>query len=146
MNRKVVPQILPLLVLALTGLAVAAIGSAYRIGSLTAMGPGFLPLVLGLCLALLSLCLLPGELKSPAIPAGLLLRPLLCVSAGMLAWIALVETAGFIPAGLVQLLLTSLALPQQNWRVLLIGAVLLTLAAYGVFVTGLGLPVPAFGG
>jgi hypothetical protein len=64
----------------------------------------------------------------------------------MLAWIALVETAGFIPAGLVQLLLTSLALPQQNWRVLLIGAVLLTLAAYGVFVTGLGLPVPAFGG
>lgn len=115
-------------------------------GSLTAMGPGFLPLVLGLCLALLAVLLFWLERPADQARAQVLpLRPVLCIGAGMVAWALVVDSAGFIPAGLLQLLLSSLALPQPNWRRLVFGALLATLIAYGLFVQLLGMPLAAFG-
>jgi uncharacterized membrane-anchored protein len=110
------------------------------------MGPGFLPLALGMCLALFALVLFwldkPAEV---AAAPSLTLRPVLCVGAGMVLWALVIDTAGFIPAGLLQLLLSALALPQPHWRNMLFGAVVLTLAAYGLFVQLLGMPLAAFG-
>ena len=73
------------------------------------------------------------------------LRPLLCVSAGILAWVLLADRAGFFAAGLAQVLLSSLALPGQKWMVIGAIAVVLNIAAYVLFVHFLGLPLPAFG-
>jgi len=110
------------------------------------MGPGFLPVTLGLCLALFALLLFwleqPAE---PGLAPALTLRPVLCVGAGMVLWALVIDTAGFIPAGLLQLLLSALALPQPHWRNLLFGAAVLTLGAYGLFVLLLGMPLAAFG-
>jgi hypothetical protein len=136
--------LLPALALLCVGLASAWIGSGYDIGTLTAMGPGFLPVVLGLCLALLAALLLWLERPSD-LELKLPLRPVICISAGILSWVLLADRVGFFPAGLAQVLLSSFALPQQKWLTVGIIAVVLNIAAYALFVMVLGLPLPAFG-
>ncbi|HEY0961393.1 MAG TPA: tripartite tricarboxylate transporter TctB family protein [Pseudomonadales bacterium] len=142
MNEKLL-SLLPPFALLCIGLGSAWVGSGYDIGTLTAMGPGFLPVVLGLCLAFLAALLL--WLEKPADVSPLPLRPIACVSAGIVAWVVLADTAGFFPAGLAQVLLSSLALPGQKWVTVAIIAVVLNAAAYALFVMMLGLPLPAFG-
>lgn len=143
MNERIF-SLLPPFALLCIGLGSAWIGSGYDIGTLTAMGPGFLPVALGLCLAALAAVLLwlerPSELE-----LKLPLRPVLCISAGIVAWVLLAERVGFFPAGLAQVLLSSLALPRQNWIVIGVISAVLTALAYALFVVLLGLPLPAFG-
>ena len=140
-------QFLPAVALALIGLSVAALGSHYQIGSLTAMGPGFMPVALGCCLILLALGLLVGELRSQLIQQEQTfpLRPVLWVGAGILAWALLIDVIGFFPASMVQLLFSSFALQQQGWRSVIWLVLGMTLASYVMFVLLLGIPVPAFG-
>ena len=84
--RTRILQILPAVVLALAGIFVAVLGSSYQIGSLTAMGPGFMPVALGLCLMLLAVGLLIGELRvMPETELGFPVRPVLWVGGGILA-------------------------------------------------------------
>jgi hypothetical protein len=136
---------LPAVLLLLAGIAIAWTGSSYRVGALTAMGPGFMPVALGCCLALLAVALFWLERPHEQDVEHPLLRPVLCVGTGMVAWALVVDSVGFIPAGLLQLLLSSLALPGQQWRRVVFGSLLLTLAAYVLFVKLLGMPLAAFG-
>jgi hypothetical protein len=135
---------LPILLLALVGAAVVWIGSGYRTGTLTAMGPGFMPVLLGAALLLASLLL--WWRAAPQNIGALPWRPLVCVTAGMLAWVLLADRVGFFAAALVQILLSSFAVPQRERRQELGVAVLLSIGAYFLFVRVLGLPLPAFGG
>jgi putative tricarboxylic transport membrane protein len=143
MNEKI-SSLLPPFVLLCVGFGFAWVGSGYDVGTLTAMGPGFLPVALGLCLALLAALLL--WLERPAeMQAKLSLRPIVCVSVGIVAWVFLADRAGFFVAGLAQVVLSSLALPGQKWMTIGIIAVVLNIAAFALFVLVLGLPLPAFG-
>ena len=135
--------LLPPLLLAALGLLLMAMGSGYQVGSLTAMGPGFMPVLLGAVLLALAALLLWQGVSLPQVP--LPLRPLVCVAGGMLAWALLADRFGFFAAALAQILLTSLALPQADRYKELIVAVLLSAGAYLLFVRVLGLPLPAFG-
>jgi hypothetical protein len=143
MNEKLT-SLLPPFALLCIGLGTAWMGSGYDVGTLTAMGPGFLPVALGLCLAALAALLLWLE-KPAGLVLPLPLRPVLCVSAGLVAWVLLADRLGFFAAGLAQVLLSSLALPNQKWVMVGIIAVALNIAAYLLFVGVLGLPLPAFG-
>jgi hypothetical protein len=144
--RTKILQFLPAVLLAVTGLGVAGLGSSYRVGSLTAMGPGFMPVALGVCLVLLALALFASARGIAAEPEpGFPLRPVLWVGGGILAWAMLIDGLGFVPASIVQLLFSSFALPQEGWRSVLILVLGMTLASYILFVTLLGVPVPAFG-
>lgn len=134
---------LPPLVLAALGVLLMAMGSGYQVGSLTAMGPGFMPVLLGAVLLGLAALLLWQGGALPKLPPPL--RPLVCVAGGMLAWVLLAERLGFFAAALAQILLTSLALPQADRYREVIVAVLLSVGAYLLFVRVLGLPLPAFG-
>ena len=128
------------------GLGVAALGSSYQIGSLRAMGPGFMPVALGVCLVLLALGMFVGELRvHPEHELAFPLRPVLWVGGGILAWALLIDVVGFFPASAVQLLFSSFALQQQGWRSIALLVLGMTLGSYIVFVTLLGVPVPAFG-
>lgn len=133
----------PALVLGLVALVAVLIGRNYSMGTLTAMGPGFLPVLLGALLLVLAVLLL--WLEAPLHPALPPLRPLIAVAAGMLAWVLLAEAAGFFPAALAQLGLSAMALPQAERRRDLVVALLLSVVAWLLFVRVLGLPLPAFG-
>lgn len=135
---------LPALLLAALGVLLMAMGRGYQIGSLTAMGPGFMPVLLGVVLLGLAALLLWQGQALPQLPPPL--RPLLCVAGGMLAWALLADSLGFFAAALAQILLTSLALPQTDRHKEVVVALLLSVGAYFLFVRVLGLPLPAFGG
>lgn len=132
---------LPALLLAGVSLVLIGVGHSYRLGSLTAMGPGFMPLLLGFLLLLLALWLLLREPALALLPPPW--RPLLCVAAGMAAWAWLAEPFGFFPAALAQIGLSAFALPQAERRLDLLLALGLSVAAYLLFVRALGLPLPA---
>jgi hypothetical protein len=134
---------LPALLLAALGGLLVWVGRGYRTGSLTAMGPGFMPVLLGVLLVLLAALLMWRETAPQLAVPGL--RPLACVAGGMLAWAALAEPLGFFPAALAQIVITAFSLPQSQRRQDLVVALGLSIAAYLLFVRVLGLPLPAFG-
>jgi len=141
-------QFIPGMVLALTSCVVIVIGRQYSIGNLTAMGPGFLPVALGVLLLVLAVLVLVGEqrsqvqFKAPLVP----LLPLLLASTSLLSWALLVEYAGFVPAAIAQLTLASLATRHQYWRGVVISILVISALSYLLFVGMLGLPIRAFGG
>jgi len=118
-------------------------GSNYQIGSLTQMGSGFMPALLGTLLLLLSLPVLLFEFRLPADASSLPLRPLLCAGGSIVLWALLVDSTGFVPACIAQLLLAFAAMPQTSWKHVLLSCVLITALAYGLFIILLGIPLPA---
>lgn len=140
---------LPTLLLALLGLGAAFTAFSYDVGSFTDMGPGFFPLALGIILFLLGAIILWQE-RRPAEPGAkqahpFAWRPFAAVSAGILAWVLLAESAGFLVSAICQVMLTSLALPNPRWRSIVIMAGVLAGVGYFLFVTQLGVPLSAIG-
>lgn len=90
--------------IALLGLFTAATAGTYPIGSLHAMGPGFLPLVLGCILAGLGVLIALNASQTDRDPhdaEGLdhpEIRGWLCIIGGVLAFILLAKSAGLLPA------------------------------------------------
>jgi hypothetical protein len=146
MTRNTILNLMPAMVLALLGLAIAIVGGGYDTGSLTAMGPGFMPVALGIVMVLISLALGVGALRETVELKPTPLRPFLCAAASIVLWAVLADTTGFFPAALGQLLLANFALPHDNWRLLIGKCIGLSIGAYLLFVTVLGLPLPAIGG
>ena len=151
MTLKSFLSLAPSVLLAAVGVAVALIGRRYGTGTLTAMGPGFLPVMLGVLLATIAgaQLLLQWRAREAETPPGSLLAagaPLALSAGSILLWALLVETLGFIPAALGQLALASLAARHENWRQMAFIIVAMSVATYLLFVRVLGMPVPAFGG
>jgi hypothetical protein len=138
---------LPAMLLLLFGAAVVAGGMQLESGSLTRMGPGFMPMLLGALLVFLATALLLQQWFSvlQAMPKLLPARPLLCAGASLLLWALLAERSGFIPASITQLLLAYAAMPRENWFAVLGNAVGVSLLAFVLFVLLLGLPLRAVG-
>jgi len=144
--------VVPPALLALAGGAAALVGSAYPFGRLTAMGPGFLPVALGLLLAVIGAGLvvlavrevLAGPERPDVLPPTRL-RPLGAVVAGMVVWALVAERAGLIPATVALVIISSAAWPSPRWRSVLWLALALGTAGYFLFVTELGVPLAAFG-
>jgi len=139
---------LPALLLLLFGCAVVVGGMQLESGSLTRMGPGFMPMLLGALLVFLAAALLLQQQWISLVqtmPQLLPARPLLCASASLVLWALLAERSGFIPASIVQLLLAYAALPRENWIAVLGSSVCISLLAFVLFVLLLGLPLRAVG-
>ena len=135
---------LPAILLIFTGIGAAVLASNYGVGSFTRMGPGFIPLMLGLVLVLLGGVILWRESQATAMEA-IAWRPFLAITAGILAWVILAESAGFFPAAIVQVVLSALALPRPRWRNILILAAVISAGGYWLFAVQLGVPLNAVG-
>ncbi len=86
------------------GMGAAIAGSGYKFGSLARMGPGFMPVVLGIVLALLGLLIAGTALVSTRpddnrfLPANPQWFGWLCIIGGPILFIVLGTSAGMIPA------------------------------------------------
>jgi hypothetical protein len=149
----------------LSGLLFIAVGLAafimayhYPLGTRIRMGPGLLPVSLGVMLVLIGagVCLQSLSLRGEATPAtgegeaapffsgeaARLLRPLLCVVFGMGAFALMVRPLGMVLAIVTLVLIVTQAESGfPIWLALLL-APLLALIAVVIFVVGLGLPFP----
>lgn len=136
----------------LSGLIFAGIGALalwlgrdYRLGSATAMGPGYFPFITSVLLIGLGAANLFGALRAAALdrlrrPA---LRPLAMLALGVLLFGLTIERFGLLPAIVCLVACATLAGPRfRAWEAI---ALLVVLGAISgaLFVFGLGLP-PAY--
>lgn len=126
--------------------AVGVQAARFPMGTLRRVGPGFFPLLLALCLALLALALLLKALRSaepvpvawPARWAGLLL-----VVAAILGYAVLLTPLGFLPTTFLFTFLVFKFADPGRWFVPLAGSSLTTGLSFILFKQWLAIPFPA---
>jgi putative tricarboxylic transport membrane protein len=132
-------------------LALAVIWRSFLmpIGSLSKPGPGFLPLFVGILLALLSSALwIEAGLRKSSLERvhfltgeGQWLSALLTVGS-LLAYALLLEFLGFIICALLLLFFLFWVVGKQKWWVAFIGTVLVTLFSHLLFKVALDVQLP----
>ena len=119
----------------------------YRFGSASSMGSGFFPTLLGAILIAFGICIMAVGLRSKEkIKAGLSLRALIILPLSIVLFGQLMEHAGYIPALMVLILVAAASSSEFKVMEALLFAAVLTLAMVAVFIWGLGLAFPLFGG
>lgn len=135
------------------GLLVAAIGLFVLLSSLSlamgtarAMGPGFVPVSMGVILILLGLGIIfvegrRGPAELPSIPA---VRPLIFIPAAIIAFAVIVQRFGLVPSVFVAAFISTLSDPSGRLGRSLVVAAVIALISQLVFGYGLGLQVRAW--
>ncbi len=125
------------------GAAALVMAQSYAIGTAARMGPGYFPRLLGfLLLGLGALQCVLGLRSRIAAPLDLHWRPLLILLASVGLFIVLTPWVGLIVSGLALVFASSVASQEFRWKEALIAGVVLGAASAGLFVCGLGLPLP----
>jgi hypothetical protein len=120
----------------------------YAVGSIVSPGPGFLPLVLGILLMLLSIILLKEFIKDGLIkntgPASLPAdwKKIGYTISILLAATFLFETLGYFITIFLLMLLLMLVAELKSWKKILLIAVFSTFGVHLVFVVLLEQPLP----
>lgn len=126
----------------LFGLGVLIGGSAYSIGTVTRMGPGFLPVVFGVLLIVLGFGMLAAARNSDTSSPSGSWRGALTVTAALLAWVLLVERLGFLLATFALVAIASLAERGVRPLHMIVLALGLSGAGYLIFIHGFAVPLP----
>lgn len=132
------------LLLGLLGLYVIVQGSGYDMGSLRRMGPGFFPVMVGSVLLLFAVLLVLEVWHSEKEKDFWIPRPLLTICAGFVAFGALLDRAGLVPATVAMVVLVSLAEKPLRPMATVATAIGLSVLGVLVFIYGFGLPLDAF--
>jgi drug/metabolite transporter (DMT)-like permease len=131
--------------LILLGVAVVVEGSSYRIGSLTRMGAGFLPVVYGTLLASIGVALGLTSRRGPderGLPAEW--RGWLCILGGVLSFALVGRHGGLVPATFASVFISALGDRQNSVRDAAVLALVMVVASYLIFSLGLRLPLAPF--
>jgi hypothetical protein len=127
------------------GVVALVIAQSYPLGTASRMGPGYFPRVLGILLVTLGALQTAIGLRGRAgFPLQWHWRPLFILLASVALFIVLTTWFGLIVAGLVLVLVSSVASEEFRWREALIAGAVQGVAAAAVFVYGLGLPLPVW--
>lgn len=130
-----------LLLICIGGFAIIYSLASLRIGSISRMGPGMIPMLLGIILASLGLAIsLPAFFRSGEMPK-IETRSLFAVIVAMLAFALLLRPFGIVPAVIALTVIASQADAKLSPLGLAITAICLTATAVLVFKVGLGIPL-----
>lgn len=122
-------------------------GMQHELGTLRRMGPGAFPVALGLMLLVLgaALTLVCDDHQPPVNGAQApVLRPMLCVFGGIIAFAFLAPRLGFVPATIALMVSSALARPENTPLFIAVMALAMAFLGWAVFVVGLGVPLFAF--
>jgi len=133
--------------LILLGVAIVAQGLAYRMGTLTRMGAGFIPVVLGALLALVGVAIgvtaergdFGNAKDSPAEWRGWL-----CILGGVAAFVVLGVYGGLAPATFASVFIAAMGDRGNSVRDAALLALALVVAGALIFSYGLHLQLPLF--
>ncbi|WP_241067797.1 tripartite tricarboxylate transporter TctB family protein [Achromobacter insuavis] len=118
--------------------------TAFDLGTLARMGPGYFPALVSGVLILCGLSIgIPALLRAGPMPV-IEFRPLLWISLSTLAFALILMPFGLIPAIIVQTVLAGISDCKLSWKGALILAVTVAVGATLIFKVGLGLIVPTF--
>lgn len=143
MKNKDLQDIVGGLGLMALGLFVAFYAQRYDFGSLTRMGPGYFPVVLGIILAVLGFFIaLPAFFRSgEKIQIDWL--PLFCVLGSLVAFSLLLKVIGLVLTAALSAAIASMASPMP-WRSRLLLSVGIAAITYAVFILGLSMVIPVW--
>jgi hypothetical protein len=138
----------------LAGLLLLAIGGGgfymaldYPFGSALRMGPGYFPRVLaGVLMAFGVFVLIRGILKFEKVQGKWGWKPLAFIIVSLVAFGWIMQKFGLVPALVVMFIIAALGGHEFKWKEVAILTVVMSAFAVGVFVYGLGLPYPLWGG
>lgn len=128
------------------GAVTVLLSRQYDMGTMSDMGPGYFPAMAGAVLVLIGLVvLIHGALSTDLVQIEKIsIRHVILVLGPVLAFALLLPFTGMVIASLVLVIASTLASHEFHWRYAVVTAVVLTAACYGVFVYGLGLPLPTW--
>jgi hypothetical protein len=134
------------LVTAMIGGYIVWEASGYKLGTLTNMGPGYFPIMLGsLMLFLAFVMLLTARPSSVPQPIGMdQLRGILFLAAAFIAFAFTVEAYGMLLSVFLGVFLSALGNRNTRWLHALILAVATAVVATLIFRVGLGLQIEAY--
>jgi len=129
--------------LLLLGVAAAWYASEnYRIGTVTRMGAGMVPMALGVMLSALGLVLVVGGwFRKGVIPEVRVLTPI-CIFGSIAVFGLMIQPFGLLPAVMASTTVASLAEKEFRPLRILVSGVILSAVAWGIFVFGIGLSIP----
>jgi hypothetical protein len=130
----------------LIGLAGLWFGREYELGTVSRMGPGYMPMLLSVGLILFGLIVgLRGvTVPGPPVERGRW-RPTLMILAAILVFALLIESAGLVAATVGVVVLSAFASSEANWKETAALALFLVVFCVAVFVYALKQPLPVFG-
>lgn len=138
----------------LAGLLMVVVGAgafymalSFPYGSALRMGPGYFPRILaGILIAFGTFILIRGLVRAEAVKGRWGWKPLGLIVVALIGFGWTMEHFGFFPALAVLFLVSTLAGPEFNLKEVLILTVVMSIFAWAVFIYGIGLPYPLFGG
>ncbi|MBN3849594.1 tripartite tricarboxylate transporter TctB family protein [Paraburkholderia sp. Ac-20342] len=134
--------------LMLLGVGVSIGGLSFHVGTLTDMGSGFIPLVLGVLMTLIGLAVILAEKKEEREAEQKFAKPewrgWFCILAGVAAFVVVGTYGGLIPATFLTVLIAALGDKSNSMRDCLLLALAVTVFGVAVFGYGLGLQMPFF--
>ena len=134
-------------VLVALGLAILVISWSYPVGSLTDMGPGYMPRIISIGLVAIGLGVLFSDLRGTVqtYDEPTHWRALVFISAAVLIFVALIEPSGLIPAMFCAVAASKLANSRAGLVSIVIYSAAVTFAGWLLFIVALGLPLTLFG-
>lgn len=114
------------------------------LGTATSMGPGYFPFLLSAICTLLGAGLALQGARGAAERVVVPWRPLIAISASVLAFALGIRYLGLMPAVVGAVLVSSFADPELRISTALVLGVALAIFTWLVFTVGLGLSMPAF--
>ncbi|AYE85332.1 tripartite tricarboxylate transporter TctB family protein [Sulfitobacter sp. D7] len=133
------------LVWVVLGLAAIFVARGYAFGTITRMGPGFVPIMLGILLVVFGLFAAWQGRRLPEVSLDLRLRPFAYIIVGIIVWVLLVDWAGFVPATVALILISAQSEPEMKLMEAVLLAAGMSLVGYLIFIRGIGIPIAAFG-
>ena len=128
----------------LFGAAMAYVGSGYGIGTLSDMGAGYFPVVLGFVAIFFGVLTLLEVRYATSPPPIVRWRAFAGVFLAILVWALLVERIGLFLASLMLVVIGSLGRRTVDIKSMVATAILASTAAVLIFIHGFTLPLQAF--
>ena len=127
------------------GLLAMVMAQKFPMGTSLRMGPGYFPTVLsGIMMAFGLYVMVRGLITSEKIEGAWGIRPLVLVTLGLVAFGFIMERLGMVLALFALFFISALGGHEFKFKEVLILAVVMTAAAWGIFIYGLGLPYRLF--
>ncbi|MEP3047265.1 MAG: tripartite tricarboxylate transporter TctB family protein [Roseibium sp.] len=138
------------LILAIVGTTMLATSWSYSAGSLTQMGPGFMPQVIAIAIIAMGLGIIVSDLRDPVSrfderSQPLHWRSLVFICCAVLVFVLLIEPAGLVPAMFCAVAVSMLANPNISFVGVVVYSAAVSLFGWFLFLVALGLPLSAFG-
>ena len=128
----------------LLGIGAVRAGLGYGMGSLTDMGPGYMPVALGVLCIVLGLVLAITAERSQELAGKPELRGWVCILAGIFAFVALGRYGGLVPASFASVFVSALGDRRNSLRDAVVLASAVAVAGVLIFRFGLHVQMPLF--